>query len=402
MFSHRFQRLGLLPILAVLCAHFFSSLGASSQSKPRESFEELARRADDARDADHVQEAISLYREALDQHPEWVEGWWSLGTLQYDSNAYAEAARSFREVIKRRPDHGSAWVMLGLCEYETGDTDQALENLEHGRSLGVTNQEQLYNIASYHIGLLQLRKSQYGSSLKTFQRLAASGVHTDEVALGLAMSLLMMQPAALPAENTTGRAVLLGIGHAEALAAARKNDEARRIYATLVQQYPDYPGLHFAYALFLLNTVSEIEAGTEQLKAELRINPQNAVALLQYAAVIVNDNPSEAIEDTKKALALNPGLLFGHYLLGKFYLMAGNAPAAIPELERARHDMPNEAQVYFSLGSAYAQTGRKQEAERARAEFLRLRASDEDHSANSVRESQGAPAGVVPPTADKP
>ena len=151
--------------------------------------------------------------------------------------------------------------------------------------------------------------------------------------------------------------------------------------------------MHFAYGLFLLK-VDETEEGVAQLQAELRMNPKNLIALLQIASVRSDENPAEAIQYAKKALAADPRLSFGHYLLGQFYLKAGDAQAAIPELEQARHDMQNDAQVYFALGNAYAKTGRKQEAAQARAEFRRLQASDEKESAPSIygQEQQGVPA----------
>jgi Flp pilus assembly protein TadD len=49
-----------------------------------------------------------------------------------------------------------------------------------------------------------------------------------------------------------------------------------------------------------------------------------------------------------------------------------NYTRAISELEVAQRALPQEAKVYFALGDAYAHAGRKQEAARARATFLRL------------------------------
>jgi predicted Zn-dependent protease len=214
----------------------------------------------------------------------------------------------------------------------------------------------------------------------------------------------MMQSSALPAENTPGRAVVLGIGRAEALSAAGKSEDARGKYLSLLQQHPDYPGLHFAYGLFLMN-VHEPEEAVTQLKTELQLNPNHVIALLQIAALRATEDPGEAVEYAKKAVALNPRLPFGHYLLGQFYLDAGNAAGAIPELERARHEMPNESKIYFALGNAYAKIGRKEEAAQARASFRRLQAQEKSEAAPSTygQEPQGAsPEKLVLPEEEKP
>ena len=55
------------------------------------SFEDLARQATAAREQGKPGEAIQLYQQALQIHPDWEEGWWYVGTLLYDGNHFAEA-----------------------------------------------------------------------------------------------------------------------------------------------------------------------------------------------------------------------------------------------------------------------------------------------------------------------
>jgi len=68
----------------------------SGQARPSDSqaFAALSAKADGARDANQLDEAAVLYTKALALRPGWVQGWWSLGTIQYDRNAYTEAARA--------------------------------------------------------------------------------------------------------------------------------------------------------------------------------------------------------------------------------------------------------------------------------------------------------------------
>lgn len=364
-------------IFCFLSAWLFVSAPSFAQSKTTaQSFDALAKQAAKARESDRVDEALSLYKKALALKPEWAEGWWSLGTLDYDSNHYLEGEKAFRRVVTLTPKYASAWVMLGLCQFELNKNDEALRSLETGRALGITSNAEMYDVMLYHIGLLCLRLEKYGSALQTFHKLAGDGVQTDEVALGSGMSVLMIQPPALPPEGTPGRAVILGVGRAEAMFAGGKFSEALRIYSSLIQEYPDYPGLHFAYGRFLMD-YNELDGAVAQLQAELRINPNHVLALLELAATRASENPAEAAEYAKKAVALNPRLPMGHYLLGQFYADAGNAEAALPELEIARRYLPDEPKVYFALGKAYTKLGRKEEAAKARAEFRRLQAAQQ-------------------------
>ncbi|HTE91601.1 MAG TPA: hypothetical protein VK639_21815, partial [Terriglobales bacterium] len=69
----------ILPLAGFLCLFLGS---AFPQTKPSStSFAALSKRADEARDADRLKEAVALYTRALALQPKWKEGWWSLGTI---------------------------------------------------------------------------------------------------------------------------------------------------------------------------------------------------------------------------------------------------------------------------------------------------------------------------------
>jgi tetratricopeptide (TPR) repeat protein len=81
--------------------------------------------------------------------PQWAEGWWSLGTLEYDRNNYAAAARTFQRRLALAPKNGTAHAMLGLSEFELGQDDNALKHTEEAQTLGVTNDTQLRRVVVF-------------------------------------------------------------------------------------------------------------------------------------------------------------------------------------------------------------------------------------------------------------
>ncbi|MHB1674184.1 MAG: tetratricopeptide repeat protein [Acidobacteriaceae bacterium] len=103
----------------------------------KQNFAALSAQADAARAADHLNQAAALYRKALVLRPAWSEGWWSLGTVQYDQGKYAGAARAFQKLIVLKPKsgNGTALVMLGLCEFELGHDRNALRHLRRFREV---------------------------------------------------------------------------------------------------------------------------------------------------------------------------------------------------------------------------------------------------------------------------
>src|SRR5262245_16914777 len=87
---------------------------AGATPAPQVDFDKLAAAATAAREADKIDEAIALYRQALSARPGWAEGWWFLGTIYYDVNRYADAVPAFKHVVDLQAKTGSPWVMLGL------------------------------------------------------------------------------------------------------------------------------------------------------------------------------------------------------------------------------------------------------------------------------------------------
>src|SRR5579871_2633234 len=86
-------------------------------STPAESFEDLSRRAQSLIDRDPAQ-AATLYQQALEQRPDWAEGWFYLGGALHQLGRYKEAVDAFHKVLDLGPKNGVAWGFLSLSEYE--------------------------------------------------------------------------------------------------------------------------------------------------------------------------------------------------------------------------------------------------------------------------------------------
>jgi tetratricopeptide (TPR) repeat protein len=337
------------------------------------SFSTLSKRAAEARDADRLDEAAALYTKALALRPRWTDGWWSLGTIQYDQDHYADAARSFQRVVLFDPRNGTAHAMLGLCQFELGKDDLSLKHLLAAEQFGILKNVQLRTVALYHLGALQLRAGRYGAARESFAQLVKDRIRTPELISGLGLAALFVKSQQAPAQGTPGAAVVERAGEAEALLIANEFGRAKQQYRQLVGEFPGYPNLHFAFGRLLLQTDDNDEA-IRQFQLELKRDPQHVNSMLQIAVAREQLDPQDGLKYAEGAARLAPGLPFAHYILGKLRLDTGNAAAAIPELEVARKSFPNEAGIYFALGKAYAQVGRKAEAAKARAEFARLNA----------------------------
>src|SRR5262245_24624278 len=82
---------GIFLPLALCVALSLTSAAAFPQAKspPRlQNFKQLSEQAAQASEENRLDDAAVLYRKALALQPRWAEGWWALGTLQYDKNQY--------------------------------------------------------------------------------------------------------------------------------------------------------------------------------------------------------------------------------------------------------------------------------------------------------------------------
>ena len=353
-------------ILLLLMPYSF----ASPDSQNRD-FDALSEQAAAARDADHLAEAITLYRRALTMRPSWAEGWWSLATLEYDQDHYAKAAFSFRKVMALQPNNGTAEAMLGLCEFELDHEELALRHIENGKDLGLQKNPELQQVVLYHQGLLLQRKGSFQAAQDTLEELCLQTGPNDQAANVLGMTMLRLRTASQPEPNSPNARVVLRVGRAECLAGQKKYDEANHAFEELVRENQNFPNIHYAFGLFLLETRNVADA-VEQFKQEIHNHPADVIPRLRIAAAEYKEDSAAGVPYAEQAVKLKPQEPFAHYLLGLLRLDLDKYQEAIPELELAEKGLPREPKLYAALASAYSRAGRKQEAVKARATFARL------------------------------
>jgi len=358
-------------------ALLLAPLAASAQTKSStpQNFKQLSEQAAKASEENRLDDAALLYRKAVTLQPRWAVGWWALGTLEYDKNQYAAAARAFEKLIALRPANGSAHAMLGLCRVELKQDPEALKHLTSAEQLGVLEDSQLRRVVLYQLGSVQLRSRRFSDAKATFSQLVRDGIRSDEVVAGMGMAALGVPPSNLPDKDTPGRDVVDRVGRAESVAAKKDFADAKQIYSLLATEYPAYPNLHFAFGRLRLDA-HELDEAVAEFQKELQNDPRHLGALLEIAAVRYRVDSADGIKYAEQAVKVSPQLPFAHYLLGLLYLDNDRVTEAVPELEIARKAFAKQAQVYFALGNAYAKLGRKEDAARMRAEFVRLNAAE--------------------------
>src|SRR5258705_13198803 len=154
--------ISLYVVVFALAVFFVTGPGFCQTGSP--GFGSTAQAATKAREAGKTAEALQLYKKSVELKPDWAEGWWYLGTMQYDTDQFAAAIPAFGAVTKLAPQVSAAWNYLGLCEFETADYNSAKNDLEKGLAAGEAGGEENGRGARAYLTLL--RKSPAGVEKK--------------------------------------------------------------------------------------------------------------------------------------------------------------------------------------------------------------------------------------------
>jgi tetratricopeptide (TPR) repeat protein len=335
-------------------------------------FQEIVRMAESARHDGRLDDAATLYQEGIKVRSDWQEGWRQLGTVEYMRQHYPQAVAALRRSVAldaRQPD---TWTLLGLSEFQTRDYKNSRIHLERGRALGFSGNAAAVAVSRYHLALLSSLNGAFDEAIALLIPEAGPGPMSGDIQFAMGIALLRIP--ALPEQIETGKHNLVqSAGEAAVLLSGSYYDKAFQIFDKLINKNPETQFLHYAYGDALLSA-SKYDAAQTQLMAETRLNPSSELAYCRLASLaLVLHQSANAMQYSRKAIALAPESADGHYELGRAFLEEGNVSSAIEELESARRLAPKSSRVHFNLARAYARANRAPEAEQERMEFEKLK-----------------------------
>jgi tetratricopeptide (TPR) repeat protein len=350
-------------------------------------FDKTAKAAAAARDAGRIDEAIALYLKGVRLSPSWVEGHWSLGTAYYELDKYADAKDAFGRVVRLQPQNAPAFGFKGLCEFQLKAYEQALADLTRSADLGLSEPKDLVDAVMYHAAITYTRLQQYEFALQTLQSFSRQSNDSPRIieALGMALLRIPMVPSELPADR---REMVMLAGRGAHYLAIRTPAAAKNAFELLVQRYPDAPGVHYAYGVYLLE--DQPDRAIEEFNTELKTTPDHVASMLQIVFEYLRRSDWETARPwAQKIVELDPGNFAGRRALGQVLLETGDTGGSIMQFETGVRIAPDSPSLHFMLARAYQKAGRPDAAERERTEFLRL-----DRLVRAKRQGQPALGGI--------
>jgi tetratricopeptide (TPR) repeat protein len=353
------------------------ALAASGQTTPP-SFEELSQAAQQAYDANHDDEAARLFAEAVKLRPDWAQGWWAIGMINYQHDQYPPCRDALTRMVALDASAAPGWALLGLCEFGTQQYDLAFEHLKKAHMLVPVTQPggQLLDVANFHLAMLLTRQGAFEVAQELFVHVALKVRDNPEMmfASGVASLRMPILPADVPAGQ---REVVTMAGKAFWDLAIETPDKAETSFKALVAAYPNFPNVHYFYGTFL--GARHPEQSASEFLAELRISPDSVPARVQLALrYIVERKADDALKYSREAVALSPDSVGAQLALAEALRAGGDDEHALAAYLAAERLDPVSPKIRLYLANIYRALGRADDMRREQAEYRRLKTEQQN------------------------
>jgi predicted Zn-dependent protease len=259
-----------------------------------------------------------------------------LGASYLELGRFKEAVDALRRVVAADPRERNGRLMLAEALAGAGDTKSAIEQFRGAAELLPTNPRVWYGLAASY---------------------DAAG---EKAAAAQAWDRLSTLPPSVQSH----------MRNAEVLNKALRWQEAVTEWNEALKIEPGNRKVRYGLAWSLFRN-RDYDATLETLKPLLAA-PTADVRFLYGASLLNLQRPSEAIPHLRSALAINPGLLSASAALGQALLQIEKPEEAIPLLA-ASTSVDQDGSIHFQLFRAYQLTKNTAEAQRALAQYQRLR-----------------------------
>ena len=333
--------------------------------------------------AGNIPGAIEKYKAILQTAPRLGSGYNNLGLLYFRTGAYEQAADVLERGLKVEPRMATASALLGICLFELGRYTDARPRLEAALRLNPKDNDAEKFLANDLMKLGDLE-----SAAAHLRKVAARNPQDQETWYLLGEVYMQLSQQSLTKMNAINPdSELVHEMSGEIMESMKNFDGALFEYKKAADMAPQKRGIHYKLGNVYW-TLSQWDAATEQLQAELANDPRNCKAHALIGDILIDQKTSfgEGIAEEDKALALCPDLTQARVDRARALLKLDRNDEAIRDLEAAEHATPDDASTHFFLAQAYRSTGQPQRAQAEMQIFSKLEESARAATAARARE----------------
>jgi tetratricopeptide (TPR) repeat protein len=374
--------IGQLAIFLVLCG----LLLCQTQDDP---VQKLHAEAKSAEATGNIQVAISKYEAILKLAPRLGAAYNNLGLLYFKQRDFQNAARILRKGLTVDPKMPSASALLGISLYQLGEYSEAKAPLEKALAANPND-----NNAELFLARALIRLEEHSNAAEHLQNLARREPGNQEIWFLLGKVYMRLSEQSLAKMNAINpNSVLAHEMSGEIMASMKNYDGAVVEFKKAVEMAPQLAGTHYELGNAYWN-LGDWDAASTQFQAELLNDPHNCMAKWKLGNILLaqNGSPDQALADTNEALSTCPTLTQARVDHARALLKLNRNEDALPDLQSAVKDSPDEPTIHFLLAQAYRGLGRAQEATFEMQTFAELeenaRAATADQAQQVIKNQQ--------------
>jgi protein O-GlcNAc transferase len=332
-------------------------------------------------DPQSERQAEAAFREALALNPQNAEAYHRLGLLYQRQGRLGEAAVALEAATRCDPRRPEPYYALAQVQRRLGRPDAADRA---GRAFQRLEQQQRADQERRE----RARTAGDGASGRRGEWETGRVGEKDGSALSPRLPVASSPTRSIPPEA----AALLAEGR-RAFYHFSQPDRAIELFQQARQADPANPDVPYNLGL-VFHFVGRLEEAEAAFRQALALNPQNPRYHAWIGTLHLERGPAEldaAIAALRRSVELGPDYAYGHYQLGRAYLLQNRPAEAAAALSRTVALNPRYREAYYSLGQAYLRLGKREPAQRALATFRRLDALERERRRRAILSRVGRP-----------
>jgi len=359
------------PMILLL---LLATVGAMGQTEGA-SFDELSAKAQQAYEANHLDEAVQLYTQAVRMRSDWAQGWWALGMIAYERDQYPQCRDALTRMVQLDTSAAPGWALLGLCEFRTKQYDASFEHLKKAHMLVPASEPggPLMDMADFHLAMLLTHQGAFEVSQEVYMALARR-VHDNAdmiFAAGLPALRMPIMPSEVPADKHD---VVNMAGKTFWDLVIQEPEVAENDFKALVAKYPKTANVHYFYGTYL--AVRHPEQCAPEFLKELAVTPDSVPARVELALRYILDKKTDmALKFAREAVTLSPDSVGSQLALAKALHAKGEEKGALAAYLKAKQLDPVSPQISLYIVNTYRALDRIEDMRKEMAEYDRLKSA---------------------------
>lgn len=315
----------------------------------------------------HPDAAIQKYQEIVELSPQLPAVHNNLGRLLYQQGRFREAIKSLERASELDPSLEAPRAQLGFCFFQMDDFGSARREFEAALKLDPGD-----GIAKLFLARSLLQLNDVKGAIKLLDELQQADPDNVEVLFSLGWAHADLAVSTLDSiQKIDPNSYLIEVLQGKYAEVKQVYPEAVVHYKRAISRSPNQPELHYCYA-HVLYASGDFQQALQEYRRTLEMNPNDYRASWEAARIVLPDNPEEAFRLANRALELKPDIAEALTIRGRASLALGKASEAIDDFKKAAALDPKNAANHFQLARAYDKLGRTQEAQAESATYERM------------------------------